>query len=116
MEKSQYKHTKRTVRHRRIRAKVVGTAEKPRLAVFRSNQAIYAQLIDDATGKTLAAADSRKVAGDTPVMRATAVGVAIAEKAKKLGVGAVVFDRGGYRYQGNVAALADGARTGGLNF
>ena len=110
------KTMQRTRRHARIRARVSGTAEKPRLAVFRSNRAIYAQLIDDVSGKTLAAADTRKAKGATPVERATEVGAAIAEAAKKAGITAIVFDRGGFQYQGNIAAVADGARNGGLTF
>ncbi len=116
MEKSQYKVEKRVVRHNRIRAKVSGTATRPRLAVYRSNKYVYAQLIDDAAGKTLAAADSRQVAGATLTERAKAVGVDIAGKAKAAKITEVVFDRGGFRYQGAVAALADGAREGGLGF
>ncbi len=116
MEKSQYKVAKRVSRHNRIRAKVSGTATRPRLAVYRSNKYVYAQLIDDAAGKTLAASDSRKVAGATLTERASAVGAEIAGKAKTAGIKEVVFDRGGFRYQGAVAALAEGARTGGLGF
>lgn len=116
MNKTQAKNAKRESRHRRIRAKAVGTETKPRLAVFKSNQFIYAQLIDDVAGKTLAAADSRKVTGDTPVARAAAVGTEIAKQAKAAKIETVVFDRGGFKYQGAVAALADGAREGGLAF
>ena len=116
MEKSQYKQSKRVVRHNRIRAKVSGTAERPRLAVFRSNRFVYAQLIDDVAGKTIAAVDTRKQKGATLSERATAVGTAIAETAKKAGLTEVVFDRGGFRYQGTIAALADAARAGGLKF
>jgi large subunit ribosomal protein L18 len=116
MEKSQYKQSKRVVRHNRIRAKVSGTAERPRLAVFRSNRFVYAQLIDDVAGRTLAAVDTRKQKGATLSERATAVGTAIAETAKKAGLTEVVFDRGGFRYQGTIAALADAARAGGLKF
>ena len=105
---------RRIRRHARIRARVSGTAERPRLAVFRSNRAVYAQLIDDVAGTTLAAADSRAVAGATLRDRATATGAALAERAKERGVTRVVFDRGGFRYQGVVAAVADGARGGGL--
>jgi len=112
--KSQQKTAKRTARHNRIRAKVSGTAEKPRLAIFRSNTAIYAQLIDDAAGKTIAAADSRKASGKTLSEKATAVGTTIAEAAKKANIETVVFDRGGFTYQGAVAAVADGAREAGL--
>lgn len=116
MDKTQYKNEKRVVRHRRIRARVTGTATRPRLAVFRSNTAIYAQLINDEAGTTVATADSRAEKAATPLTRATAVGESIAKKAAALGITAVVFDRGGFRYQGSVAALADGARAGGLTF
>jgi len=116
MDKSQYKTEKRAARHKRIRARVVGTAERPRLAIFRSNRFIYAQLIDDAARKTLAAVDSRTVTGTTPLERASAVGAEVAKKAQALGVTKVVFDRGGFRYQGNVAALAEAARSAGLKF
>jgi large subunit ribosomal protein L18 len=97
----------RARRHKRIRAKVVGSAEKPRLALFRSNRALYVQVIDDATGHTLASAK-----GDDAV----AVGTMIAEKAKAKGISAVVFDRAGFRYTGSVKALADAARAAGLTF
>lgn len=116
MEKSQYKTTKRAVRHKRLRAKVSGTATRPRLAVFKSNTAVYAQLIDDTVGKTLAAADSRTEKKGAPVEKAKAVGAAIAKKAEGLKITEVVFDRGGFRYQGIVAAVADGAREAGLKF
>lgn len=116
MNKTQAKTSKRTARHARIRAKVNGTAEKPRLAVFKSNRFIYAQLIDDAAGKTLATADSRKLKGDSPTERAVAVGDAIAKSAKDKKIAKAVFDRGGFRYQGAVAALAEAARKGGLEF
>jgi large subunit ribosomal protein L18 len=116
MDKSQYKTEKRVARHKRIRARVVGSAERPRLAIFRSNRFIYAQLIDDTAHKTLAAVDSRAVTGGTPAERAGAVGTEIAKKAAAAGITKVVFDRGGFRYQGNVAALADAARTAGLEF
>lgn len=109
-------HTPRTKRHARIRAKVSGTATKPRLAVYRSNRYVYAQLIDDVNAVTLAAADSRQVKAEGMVEKATAVGASIAEKAKGLQVETVVFDRGGFRYHGIVKALADGAREGGLAF
>ncbi len=116
MQKTQYKTEKRLSRHNRIRAKVSGTATRPRLAVFRSNRFVYAQLIDDVAGKTLATTDSRKQTGATLTERATAVGTEMATKAKTVGIAEVVFDRGGFRYQGTVAALADGAREGGLKF
>jgi len=106
---------KRATRHNRIRARVSGTSVRPRLAVFKSNTAIYAQLIDDVTGKTIAAADSRAHAG-TLLARAEMVGKDIAQKGLKAGVTTAVFDRGGFRYQGAVAVLADAARAGGLAF
>ena len=115
MDKSQYKVEKRAGRHARIRAKVSGTAARPRLAVYKSNKFVYAQLIDDVTGKTIAAIDSRKEKGTTSE-GAVFVGNAIAEKAKSAGVTTVVFDRGGFKYQGIVAAVADSARAGGLAF
>jgi len=114
--KTQAKTAKRTARHNRIRAKVSGTAKNPRLAIFKSNAAIYAQLIDDAAGKTLAAADSRKAKGSTLTEKATAVGKTIAEAAQKAKIETVVFDRGGFKYQGSLAALADSAREAGLKF
>lgn len=101
--------------HRRIRKKVSGTASTPRLAVYRSNKAIYCQLIDDTAGHTLAAATSIGVTG-TKTEQAKIVGLAIAEKAKEVGVSAASFDRGGYLYHGRIKALADGAREGGLAF
>ena len=103
-----------------IRKKVSGTAQKPRLSVFRSNNDIYVQLIDDEDGKTLAAASSRDkdiVAQKAPkVEKSKLVGAAIARKATELGLKDVVFDRGGNLYHGRVKAVADGAREGGLNF
>lgn len=110
------KNTRRQTRHKRIRARVVGTANKPRLAVFKSNRSVYVQLIDDEAGKTLLAIDSRKVKGNNTKERAMAVGKEIAKQAKGAGIEKVVFDRGGFRYQGAVAALADAAREGGLKF
>jgi len=106
---------KRAQRRRRIRRKIVGTAERPRLSVFRSNVHIYAQLIDDLEGRTLAAADSREVS-DYEGRRDAArkVGELIARRAQDAGIETAVFDRGGNKYHGRVAALADGARTGGL--
>ncbi|MAQ59273.1 50S ribosomal protein L18 [bacterium] len=111
--KSTTKTAKRAVRHKRLRSKIAGTAARPRLAVFKSNTAVYAQLIDDEAAKTLAAADSRKEKG-TRLESAKAVGEAIAKKAAELKVSEVVFDRGGFQYQGIVAAVAEGAREGGL--
>ena len=99
-------------RHRRIRGKVSGTAERPRLAVFRSNRGIFAQLIDDSTGRTLASANWLALQGfkGDKTAQATAVGKQLAEAARKVGIETVVFDRGGYLYHGRVKALADGAR------
>ena len=105
-------------RHRRIRGKVAGTAERPRLAVFRSNMGISAQLIDDQSGKTLAAAGwqhLKKFKG-SKTEQAKEVGTLLAANGKAAGVKSVVFDRGGYLYHGRVKALAEGAREGGLEF
>ena len=101
--------------HMRIRNKVSGTAERPRLSVYRSSKAIYCQLIDDLKGVTLAAASSKGVSG-SKTDQAVEVGKIIAERAKATGIETIVFDRGGYRYHGRVRALADGAREGGLKF
>jgi large subunit ribosomal protein L18 len=109
----------RARRHRRVRGKVAGTAERPRLAVFRSNRGITAQLIDDEVGRTVASASwlglPKSFKGDKSA-QATEVGKQLAANAKSAGVEAVVFDRGGYLYHGRVKALADGAREGGLQF
>lgn len=105
---------------RRIRKTISGTAERPRLAVFRSNKEIYAQLIDDVNGKTITAASSRDkdidVAKVNKMEAAKIVGKAIAAKANKAGVESISFDRGGYLYHGRVQSLAEGAREGGLKF
>ena len=105
-------------RHRRIRGKVAGTAERPRLAVFRSNKGIFAQLIDDDAARTLAAAGWVQLKGfsGNKTEQAAAVGKQLAASAMKAGVTTCVFDRGGYLYHGRVKALADGAREGGLEF
>jgi large subunit ribosomal protein L18 len=104
----------------RVRSKISGTTQKPRLSVFRSNSDIYAQLIDDETGKTLAAASSREkdilAQKVTKVEKSKLVGAAIARKATELGLLDVTFDRSGYLYHGRVKAVAEGAREGGLNF
>ena len=106
-------------RHRRVRSKMHGTAERPRLVVFRSNKGISAQLVDDDSGKTVAAAGwmqlKKGFKGDK-TEQAAEVGKVLAANAKKAGVESVVFDRGGYLYHGRVKALADGAREGGLTF
>jgi large subunit ribosomal protein L18 len=100
-----------------IRRKISGSTERPRLSVFRSNKEIYAQIINDETGTTLAAASSSKLEGaGTKTDTAKAVGLAIAEAAKAAGVNTVVFDRNGYLYHGRVKALAEAAREGGLTF
>ncbi len=112
----------RKMRHRRVRKRVMGTPEKPRLNVFRSLNEIYAQVIDDKQGHTLASASSidnelrSELEGLSKSECAKKVGLAIAERAQAVGVKQVVFDRGGYRYIGRVRALADGAREGGLQF
>jgi len=104
----------------RIRRKVEGTAQKPRLSVFRSNKDIYVQLIDDNTGTTLVAANSREkdivAQAGNKVEKSVLVGKAIANKAKALGIETCIFDRGGYLYHGRVKAIADGAREAGMNF
>jgi large subunit ribosomal protein L18 len=109
---------RRARRHKRVRKHVFGTAERPRLVVFRSNRGIAAQLVDDSAGKTLAAASSlnAREAKGTKSDQAASVGKLLAQNAKKVGVKAVVFDRGGYLYHGRVKALADAAREGGLEF
>ena len=112
------KRQARLRRHRRVRGKVAGTADRPRLTVFRSNRGIFAQLIDDETARTLAAA-SWKTVGKTSGSKsdqANAVGKALAAAAKTAGIEQCVFDRGGYLYHGRVKALAEGAREGGLQF
>lgn len=104
-------------RHARIRRKITGTAERPRLAVFRSLRHIYAQVIDDASGRTLAAAGSRESGLEAGATSAGAarVGAVLAERARALGVTTVVFDRGGSKYHGRVKALADAVREGGVS-
>ena len=113
------KNTARLKRHRRVRGKISGTAERPRLNVFRSSANIYAQIIDDVAGNTLVAASSldKAIEGNgSNKAAARAVGKLIAERAKAKGIDTVVFDRGGYLYHGRVAELAEGAREGGLEF
>jgi large subunit ribosomal protein L18 len=110
------KRQARLKRRRRVRAKIVGSAERPRISVFRSNRGIHAQLVDDLAGRTLAAvtwteADLRSL---KPMEQAGKAGELLAERAKAAGVDAAVFDRGGYRYHGRVKAFADGVREGGL--
>lgn len=108
--------SKRNIRHARVRAKVKGTEARPRFSVYRSLAFIYAQLIDDTTGRTLIALDDRELKEKTKVFRARALGAAIAKEAKAKGITKVVFDRAGYIYTGRIRALAEGAREGGLEF
>ncbi|MBQ9899559.1 MAG: 50S ribosomal protein L18 [Acholeplasmatales bacterium] len=114
------KNASREKRHLRIRQTLKGTAEKPRLSVFRSNSQIYAQIIDDVTGKTLCSASSLdkelKLANGSNVAAATEVGTLVAKRALALKIETVVFDRGGYLFHGRVKALADAARAAGLKF
>ena len=108
----------RLKRRRRVRAKVRGSAERPRIAVFRSNRGIFAQLIDDDAGRTLAAVNwtEADLRGLKPMEQAGKAGELLAQRAKAAGIEAALFDRGGYRYHGKVKALAEGAREGGLRF
>src|ERR671931_273502 len=103
-------------RHLRVRNKITGTAERPRLVVFRSLKHIYAQLVDDTANKTLATVSDLGVEQGKKGERAAEVGKLIAERAKSAGITRVVFDRAGYRYHGRIKAVADGARKGGLDF
>jgi large subunit ribosomal protein L18 len=110
------KQQQRLRRRRRIRAKVRGTAERPRLSVYRSNRGIFAQLVDDDSGSTLAAVNwtEKELRGMGPMEQAKRAGEVLAKRATDAGVRSCVFDRGGYRYHGRVKALAEGAREGGL--
>ncbi len=116
------KHAQLTRRHRRVRARISGTPERPRLNVFRSLTNIYAQVIDDISGRTLVSASTidhevaGQLTGKSKVEAAKIVGQVLAQRAKTANVSTVVFDRGGYQYHGRVAALAEGAREGGLDF
>ena len=112
-------NAQRLKRHKRVRGKIAGTPERPRLNVFRSETNIYAQVIDDVSGKTLVSASSLEKdfsCDGTKTDAARKVGQTVAERAKAAGITTVVFDRGGYVYHGRVAALAEGAREGGLEF
>ena len=116
---SKIKREKRETRHKRVRAKIKGTYQRPRLSVFRSNQYVWAQLIDDATGKTILAVSSRqekKKKGVKKIDESKETGKEMAKKAIEKGIKQVVFDRGGYKYHGRVKAFAEGAREGGLEF
>ena len=115
MAVAEKKRIHREKRRQRVRRKVAGTAERPRLSVYRSNVNIYAQLVDDDAGNTLAAADSREVEGaEDRKDAARKVGALIAQRASEAGIEVAVFDRGGNKYHGRIAALAEGAREGGL--
>jgi len=116
MFKPVIKNKNRKVRHRRMRFYIKGTAERPRLNVFRSNKQIYAQVIDDTNSVTLASASSLELENGANIEGAKTVGKLVAEKAVKQGIKKVVFDRGGYLYHGRVKALADAAREAGLEF
>jgi large subunit ribosomal protein L18 len=120
--KGQQKRQSRQHRHKRVRARVIGTSERPRLNVYRSLSNIYAQVIDDTAGTTLVSAStldsdvSTQIDGQKKVDAARVVGRIVAERAKNAGISKVVFDRGGYPYHGRVAAVAEGAREAGLEF
>ena len=109
---------KRLKRRRRVRAKITGSAERPRISVFRSNRGVFAQLIDDASGRTLAAVNwtEDELKSLKRMEQASKAGQLLAERAKAAGIETAVFDRGGYQYHGRVKALAEGAREGGLIF
>ena len=116
MNKTKATKARQVRRHARIRSKVSGTATRPRLSIYKSTTAIYAQVIDDLTGVTLAAADSRKSSAKTPLERAKDTGMIVAKAAAAKNINEVVFDRGGYEYKGKIKAIAEGAREGGLKF
>lgn len=116
MNTSNAKTLKRARRHKRIRSKVSGTADMPRLSVFKSNTTVYAQLIDDNKGTTIAAANTTSIKGKGLVEKAKKLGMEIAVRAQAKNIKKVVFDRGGFIYTGRVKAVADGAREGGLSF
>jgi len=116
MNKTKEKKEKRERRQRRIRAKVSGTSERPRLSVFKSNKFLYAQVIDDEAGKTLASASTKEIKQGAESEKSKALGELIAKKAKEKNISKIVFDRGGYIYTGKIKDFADGARSGGLSF
>ncbi|MBJ7504749.1 MAG: 50S ribosomal protein L18 [Ilumatobacteraceae bacterium] len=118
---AQKRHELRLRRHRRVRKKVRGTAVRPRLAIYRSNKHLIAQVIDDDSGRTIASASSleadfRKTQSGSTVAAAAAVGSLVAERTKQAGISSVVFDRGGFLYHGRIAAIAEAARAAGLEF
>lgn len=116
MDKNKIKLVHRKMRHSRVRAKIVGTAKKPRISVFRSNNNFFVQFVDDESGKTLISnsSDDLKKFKGKKIEEAKAIGEALAEKAKKAGINEAVFDRGGYKFHGRVKALADGLRSAGI--
>lgn len=116
MDKTKEKQVKRERRHAKIRTEISGTAARPRLNVFRSNSGMFLQIIDDVAGKTLASAYTTEVKVEGKTALGFELGKLIAEKAKKVGITTVVFDRGGYKFHGRVKASAEGAREGGLVF
>ena len=117
MDKNKHKIIKRGIRHNRVRAKISGSSQRPRLSVYRSLAGIYAQLIDDTTGKTLAFASAKEIKSKAKKTDASKeVGKLLAQKAQALKISECVFDRGGFAYHGRVKALAEGAREGGLKF
>lgn len=116
MDKNKVKNEKRERRQGRIRSHLAGSTVRPRLSVFRSNTGMFLQVIDDTTGKTLASASNKEVKVEGKMNQSLELGKLIAEKAKKVGINSIVFDRGGYKYHGRVKAAAEGAREGGLEF
>lgn len=110
------KQQKREQRHRRVRAKIIGSANRPRLSIYKSNTALLAQIIDDSKGATLASISSLAEKGKTPRERAESAAVTLAKRAKEKGIDAVVFDRGGFQYVGTIKAFADAVRAAGLRF
>ena len=116
MSSNKFDSRNRMRRHRRIRKKIEGLQDRPRLNVFRSSRHIYVQIINDELGETIASASSLNSTQENNIEIASNVGAMIADKAKELGVSKVVFDRGGYKYHGRVKALAEAARDGGLKF
>ena len=111
------KQLKKKIRHRRVRAKISGTAEKPRLSVFKSNYHLYTQLINDSDGKTIAAVSDKEIAkATTKKVLAYEIGKLMAKKAIEKNISSIIFDRGGYKFHGVIAEIARGAREGGLKF
>jgi large subunit ribosomal protein L18 len=119
IKKSKIKRDARKIRHRRVRSKVLGNEKKPRLSVFRSNKYSYAQLVDDATGRTIVSANDLELKGKEKLNKietAKEVGKLIAKKAQAKKINKIVFDRSGYKFHGRIRAVAEGAREGGLQF